>query len=426
MPPDDDIMTPAGAGSMGADARLNMGITQRVRLHAGTGVPLDAREGPPAQPLLEAAGPFLVLGGRHAASMPPTPLRPAPDTLFGPRGVCLAAPEGPLCVCDTGHHRLLLWKQRPDADDAPCDLCIGQRDAFSEGGRNGGDVPHAASVNVPTGVATDGQALVVADAWNHRVLIWHAWPTRDNQPADVVLGQADMQSHLPNRGRERPGADTLNWCYGVALVDGRLVVADTGNRRLLVWESLPQRNGTAADLVLGQADMCSRHDVGTSLHDGAGGVRWPHAIAWHDGHLLVADAGNNRILGWRGWPQQDGAPAELVLGQADFGSLEHNRGAYLPTARSLNMPYGLASTHDWLLVADTANSRLLGWKPPLRNDAAAQALAGQPDFTSKGDNRWQLPQRDSLCWPYGLAASGDVVAVADSGNNRVLLWRLAA
>jgi hypothetical protein len=33
--------------------------------------------------------------------------------------------------------------------------------------------------------------------------------------------------------------------------------------------------------------------------------------------------------------------------------------------------------------------------------------------------------RDSLCWPYGVAASGDTLAIADSGNSRVALWDLA-
>jgi hypothetical protein len=33
--------------------------------------------------------------------------------------------------------------------------------------------------------------------------------------------------------------------------------------------------------------------------------------------------------------------------------------------------------------------------------------------------------RDTLCWPYGAAAAGGTLAVADSGNNRVLLWDAA-
>jgi hypothetical protein len=32
---------------------------------------------------------------------------------------------------------------------------------------------------------------------------------------------------------------------------------------------------------------------------------------------------------------------------------------------------------------------------------------------------------DTLCWPYSVAASGATVVIADSGNNRVLLWDAA-
>ena len=56
----------------------------------------------------------------------------------------------------------------------------------------------------------------------------------------------------------------------------------------------------------------------------------------------------------------------------------------------------------------------------------ATRLAGQPGFGDKGDNRWATTARDSLCWPYGVSACGPSVAVADSGNNRVLLWEAAA
>jgi hypothetical protein len=59
-------------------------------------------------------------------------------------------------------------------------------------------------------------------------------------------------------------------------------------------------------------------------------------------------------------------------------------------------------------------------------NAPARQLAGQLDFGSKGDNRWQPPQRDSLCWPYAVQAAGNSVVVADSGNNRVSLWQLAS
>ncbi len=67
-----------------------------------------------APTLLDPAGASVILGWRTGFRV--EPLAPAADTLFGPRGACLAAPAGPLVVCDTGHHRLLIWRERPNAD----------------------------------------------------------------------------------------------------------------------------------------------------------------------------------------------------------------------------------------------------------------------------------------------------------------------
>ena len=376
-------------------------------------------------PLLAAGGPRVVLGGELGADGLAQKIEPRADTLFGPRGACLAASGGPLFVCDTGHHRLLVWDDAPTRDGAPADRVIGQPD-FRREGRNGKSEIGAATLNVPTGVAADANTLVVADAWNHRVLIWHGHPCRSNHPADVVLGQADFSGGLVNRGMDRPRADTLNWCYGVALADGRLYVADTGNRRVLVWDQIPTRHGTPASLVLGQTDFVTRDENG-GAPPAAGGMRWPHSVCVAEGLVMVPDAGNNRVMVWRRLPGSHGAPCDFVLGQGDMASCDLNRAAYYPTADAMSMPYGLTRQGERLVVADTANSRLLGFDiETLAMGAAAERLAGQRDFCAKGDNRWGPAVRDSLCWPYGVAACGETLVIADSGNSRVLLWEAAA
>ena len=374
-----------------------------------------------ARALLADGGPRTVLGGRLGAGGLAEPIAPRADTLFGPRGACLASRGGPLFVCDTGHHRLLVWKQAPEADHASADCLIGQPD-FSREGRNAKGEVGAATLNVPTGVAAAAGVLAVADAWNHRVLLWHGYPDRTNRPADVVLGQTDFMGGLANRGSDAPRADTLNWSYGVAIADRRLIVADTGNRRVLVWDRIPTTSGIPADLVLGQRDFTTR-DENAGEGAGALGMRWPHGIAVADSAILVSDAGNNRVMVWRALPKANGVPCDFVLGQADMMGLDHNRAAYYPTAGTLNMPYGLTVQGKRFVVADTANSRLLGFDlDSLAMGGAATRLAGQRDFTEKGDNRWSPPARDSLCWPYGVAACEGALIVADSGNNRVLLW----
>jgi hypothetical protein len=390
--------------------------------------PAGPRDNSPVRALLVANGPRAILGcdlgGSAATHSLVAPIKPGADTLFGPRGACLAARCGPLFVADTGHHRLLIWKDVPEGDKASADFVIGQADFLREGRNGKGDVG-AATLNVPAGIANAGGVLAVADAWNHRVLLWHGCPERSNHPADVVLGQSDFAGGLANRGCERPRADTLNWCYGVAIDGGRLFVADTGNRRVLVWDRIPVTNGAAADLVLGQRDFVTRDE---NAGEGAGpmGMRWPHGIALAGSAILVCDAGNNRVMVWRSLPQANGVACDFVLGQADMEGVDHNRAAYYPTAETLNMPYGLAIHDNRIVVADTANSRLIGFdRESLAMGSAATTLTGQRDFTEKGDNRWSFPVRDSLCWPYGVTACEGTVIVADSGNNRVLVWEAA-
>lgn len=392
--------------------------------------PLHLRPGPTpappraeAPPLLSPAGARVMLGGGVDADGLVEPIAPGPATMFGPRGACVAG-NGGLFVCDTGHHRLLAWRRIPETDHAPADFLIGQRD-FSREGRNAKGEIGSTTLNVPTGVAADDDVLAVADAWNHRVLIWRGLPDASHRPANVVLGQSDFNQGLANRGADHPGADTLHWCYGVTIADGGLIVADTGNRRVLVWNEIPSVNGAPADLVLGQRDPRTR-DENAGEGGGARGMRWPHAVAAVDGSLFVADAGNNRIMAWRRWPSLDGAPCDYVLGQTDASGLDHNRAAYFPTARAMSMPYGVCAAGKRLIVADTANSRLLGFEHDrLGMGVAASRLAGQISFEAKGDNRWTHAERDSLCWPYNVSARGDTLVIANSGNNRVLLWEAA-
>ncbi len=399
--------------------RVSLAPTHLQRPHgAGSEAEIAAR------PLLAFAGPRVILGGEQDADGMAREIVPRPDTMFGPRGACLASPRGPLFVCDTGHHRLLVWRDAPTADRTPADMLIGQPD-FSREGRNAKGEVGAATLNVPTGLAADGGVLAVADAWNHRVLLWHGYPDITNRPADVVLGQADFRGGLANRGANLPGADTLNWCYGVAIAAGRLIVADTGNRRVLVWDGIPTANGAPADLVMGQRDFTTR-DENAGRAAGPLGMRWPHGIAIAGGMVLVADAGNNRVMAWRDWPASNGVPCDFVFGQSGMAGVDHNCGAYYPNAGAMSMPYGLTAQRDRLVVADTANSRLLGFDiGGLAMGATASRLAGQHGFTHKGDNRWAPPVRDSMCWPYNVAACGETLVIADSGNSRVLLWEAA-
>jgi hypothetical protein len=379
---------------------------------------------PASQAVLDPAGPRLCIGGAPDIDALAIPVKPDASTTFGPRSACLCGADGPLWIADTGHHRLLGWARRPTRDDQPADWLIGQPD-FSREGRNAKGAASATTLNVPTGIARCGQGIAVADAWNHRVLIWHRMPTAHNTPADVVLGQSDFSSTDANRGADTPTAQTLFWPYGLYWDGLHLWVADTGNRRVLMWHSVPREHGAPADLVLGQSGFLSRDENGGGSPD-ACSMRWPHAIAQAGSRLFITDAGNNRIMIWNAIPAASGAPCDQVLGQRNFADVDHNQSLYWPSDATLHMPYGVAAVGRWCIAADTANSRLIAWPAEdWRTGASASALTGQVEFNAKGDNAWAPPTRRSLCWPYGISVCAGLAVVADSGNNRVLVWDLA-
>jgi hypothetical protein len=377
--------------------------------------------------LFSPQGAEVILGEIIAPEQLAIPIAPSATSMFGPRAACLLSETGPLWVSDTGHHRLLGWRNLPTKDSQSADWVIGQPD-FHHEGQNAKGTPGKATFSVPTGICACGEGLAVADAWNHRILIWKTLPEDNNVPADLVLGQANFSENEPNRGSQVASANTLNWPYGVFYHQGKLFVADTGNRRVLIWHELPTEIGQSADLVLGQPDLISRDENGGNSPTAAS-MRWCHDITFWGDNLVVTDAGNHRVMIWQEMPTENNAPCAVVLGQKNFAFAEMNQGVYLPNASSLSMPYGVDVAGDWLLVADTANSRLLGWKKPESilslQGVAADCIAGQIDFKSKGENRdFGLPTRDSLSWCYGVKVCGNTAVIADSGNNRILLWRL--
>ncbi len=189
--------------------------------------------------------------------------------------------------------------------------------------------------------------------------------------------------------------------------------------------------GSSADGVLGQSDFVHNQ---VNFVD-AIGMNAPADVAIDkaNGHVLVADSENNRVMGWLSATAfAAGGAADLVIGQADFNSSGCNQNAAAPDATTLCRPIGVAfDVAHRVYVGDAQNNRVLVYDDPFAalsgmgqaSDFAATAVFGQGgSFITSAGNEGGL-SADSLFSPQGVAidASGNLF-VADVNNNRALVY----
>ncbi len=348
------------------------------------------------------------------ATTPNTGVSPqaSPNTLYGPSAVTAAA-DGNVYIADTGNNRVLGY---PNGSKSATQVW-GQSNFSS----NGPNQVKPGSLNHPFKIAVDytqtPYALYVSDTANHRVLVWRdAVRFRNGDPADMVIGQPDLRTAIPNvdtRGSETPTSTSLSSPSGV-VVDprtGDLFVADTGNNRVLRFPRPVDQSGRITpDAVIGQVDFNSSVSAvvsASSLHAPTGIAIAP------DGNFFVADTGNNRVLEF----DSVSRPAVRVYGQPNFTS---SVGGGPVSAQTLSAPRGLfVDTAYNLFVADTGANRVLVFPDtqgaPIAGMAASFVI-GQPRFDTVGGG-----SGTGLHFPTDIALDKrGRIYVADNGHHRVL------
>ena len=300
------------------------------------------------------------------------------------------------------------------------------------------------AMNAPTGVATDGQTLVVADTNNNRVLIWRSIPASVNQPADVVIGQTNFTA-----GTGSTTQSTLLGPQGVWIQGGKLFVADSANNRVLIWNTIPTANGQPADVVLGQSNFTSGgtpsgcQATNLTLSATAAQLCNPVSVTSDGVHLFVADLGFNRVLIWNHIPTANGQPADVAVGQPNLTGATSNSGAACgslapaypngPCVGNLSLPRYALSDGTRLFIADGGNDRVLIYNSiPTTSGAFADVVLGQPDFrkdivtsitstiaSTAIDNTGSV---DTIPSPQSLAYDGVNLYVSDPYNRRVLVF----
>lgn len=122
-----------------------------------------------------------------------------------------------------------------------------------------------------------------------------------------------------------PTANSFNQATGVFTIGNKLVVSDQTNHRVLIYNSVPTTNYAPADVVVGQADF-----VSNSANQG-GTVRGftfsnPGKGTSDGTKLIMADISNSRVLIWNTVPTTNDQPADVVIGQQDMVSNSTNAG----------------------------------------------------------------------------------------------------
>lgn len=327
-------------------------------------------------------------------------------------------PDGNLYFADTSNNRIVSF-----ANGAKTATKVwGQLDFRS----NGANRVKSGSMDLPFKVAIDYSqspyALYVSDANNHRILGWRdAVKFRTGDPADFVIGQPDFDTGLANidtRSSVNPSATSLSSPRGIAIdADGSLYVADGGNNRVLRYPRPTSQSGRITpDLVLGQSSFTSSVSAAVT----ASSLNLPSGVSVDsEGNIFVADTGNNRVLQFASG-SSSGAAAIRVFGQSSFTTgLPSN----VPSPQTLSGPQGIFVDAAFsLYVADTGANRVLVFpntKDGSLTGPSAAIVLGQPRFDTSavgGGNSGLRTPRD-----LSLDSAGNIY-VADSGNNRVLIF----
>jgi DNA-binding beta-propeller fold protein YncE len=299
-----------------------------------------------------------------------------------PYGVAVSPDTLTLWIADTANHRIVIWT-RPDAASTVWTYHA------QFGSAGAGDT----NLSGPHGIAVspDGLTIWVTDHVNNRIVIW-------SRP-DAA---STAWNYLAQFGSTGTGDENLDSPSTIALSPDLLTawVADKNNNRIVIW-SRPDANSTT----------WTYHAQFGTLGSGDTNLNRPRSVFVSPDTLTawVADSFNNRIVTWT----RSNAASTAWNYLAQFGTVGAGDSNF-------TKPHDVVLSPDLLTawVVDYGNDRIAIWTRP---NAASTAWAYHAQFGSDGAGDTNFSN------PTSIAISPDTVTawIADSGNDRVVIWKQA-
>lgn len=210
----------------------------------------------------------------------------------------------------------------------------------------------------PSGLASDGTNLVLVDRGNNRILVWRSAPTSVGVAPDFVLCQQNNTSIASGSALNQ-----CNWPSDAIITPtGKLLVADSDNNRILVWNTIPNATGTGASYAI-------------NLGDDA----WPWGI-WSDGvKVAVTITVKGQLQIWNTFPTTGLEPPSITL--------QSN------TTTCLGTPRGIVSNGTVLMVGDH-NAKCA-------NAMGLHVFRTFPTSAASVPDYMIVPQDANYAWPMG-------------------------
>ncbi len=243
----------------------------------------------------------------------------------------------------------------------------------------------SAEFNCPSGLATDGVTVFVADALNHRIRA----VAISNGAVSTIAGSGSA-----GYGNGTGTAAWFNVPSGIVKSGTKLYVADSGNNRIREIETT-----TGAVTTIAGSGFASYWDgTGTGAD-----FYLPYGVTTDGTNLYVADSGNHVV-------RKIVILSRVVTTLAGSGAASFADGT--GTGASFNNPYGVTTDGTYVFVADYTNHRIrrITITSGVVATLAGSGIAGY--FDGAGTS-------SQFNGPADVTYFGTFLYVADKNNNRI-------